>query len=86
MKTKYIDQNIKISLDTAQAIYSNCEAGDRRVTLMRADDMEGNDWYYLETNGDPVVVSDDYESMRDCSATLGISVGELEQLLNLQHI
>jgi hypothetical protein len=55
---KHITANIKVWAKYAQEIADNGRRGDDRQILMIGPDASGQneEWVYLETNGDPVLV------------------------------
>lgn len=82
---KQISNKVAIDTATAREIYHNGEIGDKKVALCVANrygaDMSRLDHivYYLETNGDPVLVTNNNESQ--CATDLGLGdVTELKAL------
>lgn len=79
MSIKYITNRIAIDTDMTREIYDNGESGDQKVTLCQGFTEEGECHYYLETNGDPVLVTEDNEY--ECAMDLGLGdVSELKEL------
>ena len=79
MSIKYITNRIAIDTAMTREIYDNAESGDKRVTLCQGFTELGECHYYLETNGDPVLVTGDNEY--ECALDLGLGdVTELKAL------
>jgi len=79
MSIKYITKNIAIDTDMTREIYDNGETGDKKITLCQGFTEGGECHYYLETNGDPVLITDENEY--DCAMTLGLGdVSEIKEL------
>ena len=79
MSIKYITNKISIDTDVTRKIYSNGEYGDKSVTLCQGFTELGGCHYYLETNGDPVLITEANEY--ECAMDLGLGdVSELKEL------
>lgn len=79
MKTKHITNHIAIDTSMTREIYDNGETGDKKVTLCQGFTFEGECHYYLETNGDPMLITDANEY--ECAIDIGLGdVSELKEL------
>jgi len=60
MKRYYLTNEIAVDSEEAVELLDNGEVGDQRVVLFCAPDADDNGWlYYLDTNGDPVLLTED---------------------------
>ena len=79
MSIKYITNKISIDTDMTREICDNGEYGDKSVTLYQGFTESGECYYYLETNGDPVLITEANEY--ECAMDLGLGdVSELKEL------
>ena len=85
MAAKYwISKEIVVDRSTERELANNGEQGDARVRLVAARDDDGNTYYYLQTNGDPVVLQmGDVDHNRTFCETLGLSPNEIISILEV---
>ena len=77
-KKYYITNELAVDQATERELLNNGEYADARVSLVTAKDEEGSSHYYLQTNGDPVVLLDgDVDHNQDWIDTLGLPSKEI---------
>ena len=85
MDEKYwISKYIAVDRATERELANNGEQGDACVRLVAARDDDGNTYYYLQTNGDPVVLQMGCvdHNLAFCQ-TLGMHPGEIISILEV---
>jgi uncharacterized protein YlzI (FlbEa/FlbD family) len=67
MNSFYITNKIAVNPDTQIKLLTNGKSGDDKVTLCVADGIGADDeaFFYLQTNGDPILFTDDIDDQID---------------------
>jgi hypothetical protein len=74
---KYLSNNLAVDPSTITRHASNGLNADQRVTLCSANAAGDVDVWFLETNGDPVLVMED--NLAECANALDMEGSQLER-------
>ena len=77
MENYYITNEVAVDRSTERELLNNGMDADRRVSFCAAEDDRHDTYYYLQTNGDPVALTDEFDQTNDFIATLGAEAEEI---------